>query len=439
VSLPWMASSPTRGLAWMRPVSQEEMQGWRMGKVAAVSAAEARRLALAAQGLGRPRPARVNLGHLRRLVERLGAVQIDAVNVLVRSHYLTAYSRLGPYPLDLFDRLAYERLLAFEYWGHAASFLPVDFHPVLRWRMAEHADGKYWRALEARLRKERPGYLEAVEQEIADRGPLTFTDLSDPGRREKVSTKYAESTLLWWRWSDGKAVLEALFDAGRVAVAGRSRGFERLYDLTDRVIPEDVLESPAPGTEEAQRRLVRHAAGALGVATVRDLADYFRLPIRATRARVRELVDAGDLEPAEVEGWEEDAYLDPKAKAAPVDARALLSPFDSLLWERARTKRLFGFEHSFELYVPRKKRRYGYYVLPFLLGERLVARVDLKADRAAGALLVLAAHREDQMPARQVAGELAEALRDMASWLDLGRIEVSDAGDLAGALRRAKP
>lgn len=395
-------------------------------------------MALAAQGFGRPRPhGTVNAGHVRRLVSALGAVQIDAVNVLARSHYLTVYSRLCSYPRMLLDRLAYERRAVFEYWGHAASFLPIELHPALRWRMKRYAENKHWAAARARIERERPGYLAAVEREIVERGPLTYTDLSEPARRERVQTKYAASSLLWYRWSDGKTVLEWLFNAGRLAVAGR-RGFERLYDLTERVIPPDVLSSPALAEDAAQRLLVLRAADALGVATVGDLADYFRLPVAATRARVRELVEAGDLLPARVEGWRRAAYVRSGVQTRPVEARALLSPFDSLIWQRDRTEWLFGFRHSFELYLPPAKRTYGYYVLPFLLGEGIVARVDLKADQGRGRLLVLGAYLEPGAAARTVAGELAAELRELARWLSLDAVDVSDRGDLAVDLR-ARP
>jgi uncharacterized protein YcaQ len=412
-----------------------------VSKPIALSADEARRIALRAQGFGAPRPRAAkgaDLGHVRRLVRRLGAVQIDAVNVLVRSHHLPAFSRIGPYPLGGIDRLAFRRKAMFEYWGHAASFLPIELHPALRWRMDRHATHEHWARVRARLDRERPGYVDAVLREITERGPLTFTDLTDPGRLEKVKTKYADSTLLWWRWADGKTVLEGLFDAGRVAVAGRRR-FERLYDLTERVIPDDVLALPTPPVEDAQRQLVAHSARALGVATIRDLADYFRLASAVTRARVRELVERGDLQPATIEGWTDAAYLDPSAPATAVDARALLSPFDSLVWARPRSERLFAFTHSFELYVPEAKRRFGYYVLPFLLGEHLVGRVDLKADRAGNALLVQGAFAEPGTTARAVVGELTGALRELAAWLELDRVQVGTRGDLAPALRRALP
>jgi len=403
-----------------------------------LSVHEARQIALRAQGLGLPRPrGEPTLRNAGAVVSALGAVQIDAVNVLTRAHYLTMYSRLGPYPPRLLDNLVYRRRQAFEYWGHAASILPIELYPAMRWRMAEYADNKHWRAFQTRLERERPGYLAALEKEITERGPLAFGDLSDPARREKIQTTYADSTLLWYRWSDGKSALEGLFDAGRLAAAGR-RGFERLYDLADRVIPRTVLSLPPPQPHDAQRALVLHAASALGVATARDLTWYFRLPAAVTRARLRELVDSGDLLPARVQGWPDVGYLHPDGAVSPVEARALLSPFDSLLWERDRTERLFGFRHSFELYVKAPNRQYGYYVLPFLLGDTLVGRVDLKADRPGRTLLVLGAYAE-AAPSRAIAGELAAELRQLASWLELDAIEVSDRGDLAPHLRRSRP
>jgi uncharacterized protein len=401
-----------------------------------LSAEQARRIALRAQRFGRARPARgVTARHVRDLLSALGALQIDAVNVLIRSHYLPLYSRLGPYRTDLLDRLVYRDRRAFEYLGHAASILPVELHPLLRWRMARRETGPQWRPLRERLDAERPGYLDRLEREVAERGPLTTGELSEPARRQRVTTKYAESTLLWYRWSDGKSALEYLFESGRLAAADR-RGFERRYDLTGRVIPADVLAAPTPTEQDAQRELVLRAAAALGVATIRDLADYFRMTIAQTRARVRELVASGALRPASVDGWAEPAYLHPDAIDRPLQARALLSPFDSLIWERERCVRLFGFRPSFELYVRPEARRYGYYVLPFLLGEGLVARVDLKADHATGRLLVPGAFVEPGAAPGPVAGELAEELRDLAAWLGLETIEVAPRGDLAADLAK---
>lgn len=401
-----------------------------------LSPEQARRIALRAQRFGRARPAgTVTARQVRDLLSALGALQLDAVNVLIRSHYLPLYSRLGPYRTDLLDRLVYRDRRAFEYLGHAASILPVELHPLLRWRMALRGAGTQWRALRERLDAERPGYLERLEREIAGRGPLTTGELTDPARRERVATKYAESTLLWYRWSDGKSALEYLFESGRLAAADR-RGFERRYDLADRVIPADVLAAPTPSEQDAQRELVLRAAAALGVATVGDLADYFRMTIAQTRARVRELVEAGALTPASVDGWAGPAYLHPDAVDRPLHARAVLSPFDSLIWQRERCVRLFGFRPSFELYTRPEARRYGYYVLPFLLGENLVARVDLRADHATGRLLVPGAFIEPGAAPGPVAEELAGELRDLAAWLGLDTIEVAPHGDLAADLAK---
>jgi uncharacterized protein len=398
---------------------------------ASLSASEARAIALTAQGFGRP------AGGLLEVAGWLGAVQIDAVNVLIRSHYLPFYSRLGPYDRTLLDDHCYRQHAVFEYPGHAASFLPAGLHPALRWRMAGYAEHKNWAAFRTRVEGERPGYLAALEREIAERGPLAYTELTDPGRRDKrsVSMQYAESSLLWYRWSDGKSALGWLHLTGRLAVAGR-RGFEPRYDLTERVIAPEVLATATPPTADAQRVLVLTAMRGLGVATVRDVADYFRMPVAVTRTRLRELLEAGDIEKAAVEAWPGEAYLYPAAaaSAARVQARALLSPFDSLIWERDRTRRLFGFEHVFELYVKPALRRYGYYVLPFLLGDQLAARVDLKADRAVGTLLVQSAWLEPGASRAPVAEALTAELSALADWLDLDRIEVRDHGDLAASL-----
>jgi uncharacterized protein len=399
-----------------------------------ISATEARRIALHAQGFGKPRPRTPTSRHVRAVVQSLGAVQIDAVNVLVRAHYLTLFSRLGPYPTRLLDDLTERRHQAFEYWGHAASILPIEFHPLLRWRMARQAEHRNWAAFRARVEAERPGYLAALEREVAERGPIAFTELADPARRER-STRYAASTVLWDRGSDGKTALEYLFSAGRLAAAGR-KGFQRRYDLAERVIPAEVLALPTPAREDAQRALVLHAVRALGVGTATEIRYYFFLAAAEAKARLAELVANGDLLPARVEGWNEPAFLHPDARrSTPVRARTLLSPFDSLLFERDRVERLFGFRHSFELYIRPAQRRYGYFVLPFLLGESLVARVDLKADRARRTLQVLGAFGEPSAYPAGTAPELAAELRELATWLDLDAIEVADRSDLAGALR----
>lgn len=405
-----------------------------------LSLTDARRLALRAQGFGTRRPGRVTQAHLRRQIGALGAVQIDAVNVLVRSQYLPLFSRLGAYDRAALDRLAYCKGDAFEQWAHAASLVPTALHHAMRWRMEDHASTPWWvtsqRAVEAR----NPGYLKRVVDEITDRGPLSFNQLADPARRTRGPSKYAESTLLWdARPSDGKHVLEGLWLEGRLAVAGRGPGFERVFDLAERVIPAAELAKPTPSRSDAQRVLVDVAARALGVSWVKDLADYFRLPVADTKARVRELVESGELVAVKVEGISEIGYAQPGAKPKPVEARALLSPFDSLLWERARNVRVFGFRHSFEIYVPEAKRQYGYFVLPFLLDESLVARVDVKADRAGSTLLVHGSFAEPGASPKVVAGPLAAELFTLARWLGLDRVKVADRGDLAPLLRRAIP
>jgi uncharacterized protein YcaQ len=393
-----------------------------------LSLAEARRLAISAQGLGgadRER-ARVNAGDLRRLVGRLGALQIDSVNVLVRSHFLPLFARLGAYDRGLLDRVVYERRELFEYWGHEASFLPQALHPVLRWRMERARDGEAWGGM-VRFARDRADYIKTVHAEIAARGPLSASELSNPGASRGP----------WWGWADGKRALEWLFWVGDVLIAGR-RNFERVYGLPEQVLSREVLETPTPRVDDAQRELVRRAARALGVATIRDLGDYFRLPIKDTRARVAELVEEGALVPAAVESWREPAFLE-RARSLPrqVGGHALLSPFDSLVWDRARTERLFGFHLRIELYTPAPRRRFGYYVLPFLLGDNLVARVDLKSDRAGRRLLVRGAYLEAGASARRVVPSLAAELAAMASWLGLESVHVSRRGDLAAPLRRA--
>ena len=402
-----------------------------MSRRETLSAAAARRIALSAQGFADARPAvPIGVRQIRRMIDRLGLLQIDSVNVLVRAHYLPLFSRLGSYDRATLERLAWggRGRTMFEYWGHEASLLPLSSQPLMRWRMAGASAGssgfKTWMS---RYGKERRAFIDAVRKQIEDRGPLSAADLTDGGK----------SAGKWWGWSEGKQALEWLFMAGIVTTSGRRGAFERVYDLTERVIPADVLALPTPDDGEAQRELLRMASRALGVATEYDLRDYFRLPPQDTKARLAELVEAGELLPVKVEDWSHAAYLDPQAHfARKIEARALLVPFDPLVWERDRAERVFGFHYRIEIYTPLAKRQYGYYVLPFLLGDRLVARVDLKADRAASRLLVHAAHAEHGAKPADIVGPLRAELRLMADWLGLETVAITPAGSLGRALAK---
>ncbi|MDQ1659262.1 MAG: uncharacterized protein QOD41_4345 [Cryptosporangiaceae bacterium] len=395
---------------------------------AVLSAAQARRIALAAQGFAERPPAGVpGPRALRKVLGHTGLFQIDSVNVLVRSHYLPMFSRVGPYPRELVDRAAYQRpLRLFEYWGHEASLLPVELHPLLRWRMA-NAHAESWASVR-RVQADNPGFVQGVLAAVAERGPVSAGELES--ERPKRSGP-------WWDWHDTKLALEWLFRTGELTTAGR-RNFERLYDLPERVLPAEILAAPTPGAGAAHRELIRIAAALLGVATERDLRDYFRLRPAASRVAVAELVEEGALVPVTVEGWAQPAYLDPRARVPRrVSAAALLSPFDSLVWERARTERLWNFRYRLEIYTPAPQRVYGYYVLPFLLGDALVGRVDVKADRKAGVLRVPAAWSENGRPPGEVAEALAGQLTSLAGWLGLSGVAPPERGDLAVPLAAA--
>ena len=393
-----------------------------------LSAALARRIALAAQGLA---DARTGGAAGRRamdgLVERLGVVQIDSVNVLVRTHYLPAFSRLGPYDRTLLEDAAWGRgrRSLFEYWGHEASFLPVRRQPLFRWRMDRARAGETWNGL-ARFARERRDYIDAVLVRIEREGPLTGGDLAEGRGRTG-----------WWTWSDGKRALEWLFWAGLVTTRTR-RGFERVYDLPERVLPREILNAPTPIEDDAHRSLIAIAGRAMGVATEGDLRDYFRMPSAGFRSRLAEVVEAGDLIPVDVEGWDRSAYLAAGARRPRrAEATALLSPFDNLIWRRERALRLFGARIRLEIYTPAERRTHGYYVLPFLLGDRIVARLDLKADRPCGTLLIQSAHLEPGASPIETVGPLALELRRLAGWLGLSSLAAGPRGDLAAPLARA--
>lgn len=395
-----------------------------------LSLAQARRVALAAQGFLDPRHTTPTMRTFQRTLDRTGVLQVDSVNVLQRAHYMPVFSRIGPYDVELLRRAAERRPRRIvEYWAHVQAYMPVDLWPVMRHRMAAY-----------RRKRGKWGFVaenDRLEQnllaEVRDRGASTARDLDDGLPRAKDN---------WgWNWSETRRMLDYLYTSGELAIAGRNSQFEILYDLPERVLPTDVLARPTPSPEEAARELVRRAARSHGVATVQDLRDYYRMPAAEAAAGVAALVEAGELVPVRVEGWRRAAYLHRDARMPRrVEARALLSPFDPVVWERTRTEQLFGFRYRIEIYVPAAKRVHGYYVLPFLLRDRIVARADLKAERGfaggAGRLVVKAAYAESGAPP-DTAEELAAELASMAGWLGLAEVVVEPRGDLAPALTAA--
>ncbi|MGQ0772820.1 MAG: winged helix-turn-helix domain-containing protein [Pseudonocardiales bacterium] len=393
----------------------------------------ARRTALAAQGFADLRPAGpVTRRHLQRVLGRIGLLQLDSVTVLARAHYLPVFSRLGPYPRELLDGAAWEhtaarpRLLV-EYWAHEASLVPVHDWPLL------HSGAKkpgWWQGY-GELAAHTPELVCAVLAAVQELGPVSAGTLD-----RELAGQAPRTPGSWWNRTDTKRICEWLFGIGELTT-GTRRGFERLYDLPERVLPPEVLARRV-GAEEGARELIARAAAALGVATEPDLRDYYRLRPERSRQAVTELVDAGELEPVGVRGWRGAAYRHRDASTPRrITGAALLCPFDPLIWDRVRTERLFGFRYRIEIYVPEPKRTYGYYVFPFLLDGELVARVDLKADRLAGLLRVPGAFAEPMVDTARVVFELAGALREMAEWLELDGIVVGDRGDLSAALGAA--
>ncbi len=385
---------------------------------------QARRIALAAQGFTDKPHDPPTMRTLSRTVARTGVLQVDSVNVLQRAHYMPLYSRMGAYDADLLTRAASgrEQRRLVEYWAHVQAFMPVELWPAMHHRRESYRLRRgTWSfvaeddALESRLR-----------EEIADRGGATARELDDGLPRSKEH---------WgWNWSRARRMLDYLFTTGDLAVAGRTSQFEVRYDLPERVLPARVLAMATPSKQEADVELVRRAALSHGVASIRCLADYYRMRVEETAVAVRTLVESGELEPATVEGWRRPAYVHRDARRPrSVSARALLSPFDPVVWERERAEALFDFRYRIEIYTPKDKRVHGYYVLPFLLGDEIVARVDLKADRTAGVLLVKGAYAEDGAPAH-TAEELAAELRRLAGWLALEDVVVQPRGDLAPEL-----
>lgn len=387
-----------------------------------LSNSQARRIALAAQGFADPRPpGRLDRRHFRRVIKRIGLLQLDSVNVLQRSHYLPMWSRLGPYSVAALNEFTARSGEMFEYWGHEASLLPVELHRLFRWRMEELEP---WRRVKDMIGGH-PDYVPAVLAEITENGPLTVSDLSDPGGR----------TGPWWGHGKGKTALDWLFAKGEIT-AYRNANFGRIYDLPSRVVAAEHLNATAPTKEKAFRELLMLSAEHHGVGTATDLADYYRLHKPTARGIIAEMASDGDLEQVAVEGWSHPAFLSPAARLPRrIDAAALLSPFDPVVWERDRAERLFGFRYRIEIYVPKPDRVYGYYVLPFLMDDRLVARVDLKSDRKAGVLRVLGSFHEADVDVAEVAARLSGELRALGGWLGFSDMDIADNGNLAGALR----
>ena len=390
-----------------------------------ISLASARRIALAAQGFSSPRPTgRVDRRHLRSVLDAIGLIQIDSVNVLVRSQELPLFSRLGKHPRTLIAD-ATDAGELFEYWCHEASHLPVDMHPLLRWRMDEAKRGALWPGLQ-RVARKNPALVQEIRDRVLHDGPVVAGDV-----RTRVGPKGS-----WWDWDEGKAILEYLFWTGEITARRRASDFARMY-LAPDVLPEHIVNAPTPTEHDARRELLMRAARSMGVATAKDLFDYHRQKPAQAREALHDLVDDGSLETVAVETWREPAYVVPGAsRPRTVSTRALLSPFDSLVWCRPRIERLFDFHYRIEIYTPAAKRQFGYYVLPFLLGDRLVARVDLKADRHNKELLVIGAFSEVEVDIRDVAHSLYDELLLLAEWLQLDAIRIGDNGDLIALLKK---
>ena len=393
-----------------------------------LSLAQARRIALAAQGFDRPRPTgRVDARHLRRTIRQLGLLQIDYVNVLLPAQYQVPFSRLGPYETKRLDDLVYRRREFTEQWAHEASIVPID-----RWSILPHRVGANDRRTRAftDFSEQHRDYMKRILSEVRRHGPLTASHIPEPdGSYERRRSE--------WGWTRAKAALEALFSRGVLAVTERRSNLARAFDLAERVVPPEFLACTM-GQYEARRELLRAAARSHGVGTAGDLADYYRMSVREARRHLAELVASGELHEVRVENWNEPAYLDAGARLPRrIDAAALLSPFDPVVWYRPRTARLFEFDYRVEIFFPKSERRWGYYVLPFLLGDRLVARVDLKADRKRCRLLVPAAHVEPGEETEAVARALARELKTMATWLGLEEVSVGRRGDFARPLAAA--
>ena len=380
-----------------------------------LSIADARRIALAAQGFDTARPkTKATQRHVDALISRLGVIQIDSVNVLVRSQELPLFARLGNHDRNAIPK-ATEAQKLFEYWGHEAAHLPVDLHPLFRWKMDAARTGRVTHWGLTSFYEENKAFVKRILKHVATNGPTTSRELST--RTEKKGT--------WWDWDEAKVALEYLFLTGQLMSRGRGSDFARIYDTPERVLPQRIIDAATPSEHDARKQLLVRSAIAQGVATMSDLADYYRQKLTTVKPLIAELVEEGELCEVAVDGWTEKAFVHRNAKLPKqLHATALLSPFDSLVWCRPRNERLFDFHYRIEIYTPKEKRKFGYYVLPFMMNGEMVGRVDLKADRANGALLAHCVHTEKGVKRSSINDALNAELHTMATWLQLDQVQI---------------
>jgi hypothetical protein len=380
-----------------------------------LSIADARRIALAAQGFDTARPkTKATQRQVDALISRLGVIQIDSVNVLVRSQELPLFARLGNHDRNAIPK-ATEAQKLFEYWGHEAAHLPVEIHPLFRWKMNAARTGKVTHWGLTSFYEENKAFVKRTLKHVATNGPTTSRELST--RTEKKGT--------WWDWDEAKVALEYLFLTGQLMSRGRGSDFARIYDTPERVLPQRIIDAPTPSEHVARKQLLVRSAIAQGVATTSDLADYYRQKLATVKPLIAELVEEGELHTVAVDGWTEKAFVHRNAKLPKqLHATALLSPFDSLVWCRPRNERLFDFHYRIEIYTPKEKRKFGYYVLPFMMNGEMVGRVDLKADRANGALLAHSVHTEKGVKRSAINDVLSAELDAMANWLGLEQVQI---------------
>ena len=384
-------------------------------RIDSLSIADARRIALAAQGFDTARPqTKATQRHVEALISRLGVIQIDSVNVLVRSQELPLFSRLGDHNRNAIPK-ATEKQKLFEYWGHEAAHLPVEIHPLFRWKMEAARTGRVTHWGLTSFYEENKAFVKRTLKHVEKNGPTTSRELST--RTEKKGT--------WWDWDEAKVALEYLFLTGELMSRGRGTDFARIYDIPERVLPQRIIEASTPSEHDARKQLLVRSAVAQGVATASDLADYYRQKLVTVKPLIAELVEDGELREVTVDGWTEKAFVHRNATMPKqLHATALLSPFDSLVWCRPRNERLFNFHYRIEIYTPKEKRKFGYYVLPFMMNGEMVGRVDIKADRSNSKLLVHSVHTERGVKRSSISGALSAELDAMATWLGLDQVQI---------------